>query len=195
MCSAPDSYDIALAAEGVDICAPMFDGDPIESHAQDKLDFNKTFAFKDFKIELSPMRYEVSSIDIDPRTRRVQEANDLFALNEFSAKWDVIPTILTQNHQRIIKSFMGQTTAFKKSHVKSSVVILGENKSLDEVKYLHGTMGKGQFTFFGGHDPEDYQHLVGEPPTDLALHPNSPGYRLILNNILFPAARKKKQKT
>lgn len=195
MCSAPDSYDIALAAEGVDICAPMFDGDPIESHAQDKLDFNKTFAFKDFKIELSPMRYEVSSIDIDPRTRRVQEANDLFALNEFSAKWDVIPTILTQNHQRIIKSFMGQTTAFKKSHVKSSVVILGENKSLDEVKYLHGTMGKGQFTFFGGHDPEDYQHLVGEPPTDLALHPNSPGYRLILNNILFPSVKKKKQKT
>lgn len=195
MCSAPDSYDIALAAEGVDICAPMFDGDPIESHAQDKLDFNKTFAFKDFKIEMSPMRYEVSSIDIDPRTRRVQEANDLFALNEFSAKWDVIPTILTQNHQRIIKSFMGQTTAFKKSHVKSSVVILGENKSLDEVKYLHGTMGKGQFTFFGGHDPEDYQHLVGEPPTDLALHPNSPGYRLILNNILFPSVKKKKQKT
>ena len=141
------------------------------------------------------MRYEISNIDIDPRTRRVKEPNDLFALIEFSAKWDVIPTILTQNHEQIIKSFMGQTTAFNKQFVKSSVVIMGENKSLGEVKYLHGTMGKGQFTFYGGHDPEDYQHMVGEPPTDLALHPNSPGYRLILNNILFPSVKKKKQKT
>ena len=195
MCSAPDSYDVALSAEGVDICERMFDGDPITSNAQVKLNYDKAFAFKDFNIELNPMRYEISNIDIDPRTRRVKEANDLFALIEFSAKWDVIPTILTQNHERIIKSFMGQTTAFRKQFVKSSVVIMGENKSLGEVKYLHGTMGKGQFTFYGGHDPEDYQHMVGEPPTDLALHPNSPGYRLILNNILFPSVKKKKQKT
>ena len=195
MCSAPDSYDVALSAEGVDICERMFDGDPIASNAQVKLNYDKAFAFKDFNIELNPMRYEISNIDIDPRTRRVKEANDLFALIEFSAKWDVIPTILTQNHERIIKSFMGQTTAFRKQFVKSSVVIMGENKSLGEVKYLHGTMGKGQFTFYGGHDPEDYQHMVGEPPTDLALHPNSPGYRLILNNILFPSVKKKKQKT
>lgn len=195
MCSAPDSYDVALSAEGVDICERMFDGDPIASNAQVKLNYYKAFAFKDFNIELNPMRYEISNIDIDPRTRRVKEANDLFALIEFSAKWDVIPTILTQNHERIIKSFMGQTTAFRKQFVKSSVVIMGENKSLGEVKYLHGTMGKGQFTFYGGHDPEDYQHMVGEPPTDLALHPNSPGYRLILNNILFPSVKKKKQKT
>lgn len=195
MCSAPDSYDVALSAEGVDICERMFDGDPIASNAQVKLNYDKAFAFKDFNIELNPMRYEISNIDIDPRTRRVNEANDLFALIEFSAKWDVIPTILTQNHERIIKSFMGQTTAFRKQFVKSSVVIMGENKSLGEVKYLHGTMGKGQFTFYGGHDPEDYQHMVGEPPTDLALHPNSPGYRLILNNILFPSVKKKKQKT
>ena len=195
MCSAPDSYDVALSAEGVDICERMFDGDPIASNAQVKLNYDKAFAFKDFNIELNPMRYEISNIDIDPRTRRVKEANDLFALIEFSAKWDVIPTILTQNHERIIKSFMGQTTAFRKQFVKSSVVIMGENKSLGEVKYLHGTMGKGQFTFYGGHDPEDYQHMVGEPPTDLALHPNSPGYRLILNNILFPSIKKKKQKT
>lgn len=195
MCSAPDSYDVALSAEGVDICERMFDGDPIASNAQVKLNYDKAFAFKDFDIELNPMRYEISNIDIDPRTRRVKEANDLFALIEFSAKWDVIPTILTQNHERIIKSFMGQTTAFRKQFVKSSVVIMGENKSLGEVKYLHGTMGKGQFTFYGGHDPEDYQHMVGEPPTDLALHPNSPGYRLILNNILFPSVKKKKQKT
>lgn len=195
MCSAPDSYDVALSAEGVDICERMFDGDPIASNAQVKLNYDKAFAFKDFNIELNPMRYEISNIDIDPRTRRVKEANDLFALVEFSAKWDVIPTILTQNHERIIKSFMGQTTAFRKQFVKSSVVIMGENKSLGEVKYLHGTMGKGQFTFYGGHDPEDYQHMVGEPPTDLALHPNSPGYRLILNNILFPSVKKKKQKT
>ena len=195
MCSAPDSYDVALSAEGVDICERMFDGDPIASNAQVKLNYDKAFAFKDFNIELNPMRYEISNIDIDPRTRRVKEANDLFALIEFSAKWDVIPTILTQNHERIIKSFMGQTTAFRKQFVKSSVVIMGENKSLGEVKYLHGTIGKGQFTFYGGHDPEDYQHMVGEPPTDLALHPNSPGYRLILNNILFPSVKKKKQKT
>ena len=195
MCSAPDSYDVALSAEGVDICERMFDGDPIASNAQVKLNYDKAFAFKDFNIELNPMRYEISNIDIDPRTRRVKEANDLFALIEFSAKWDVIPTILTQNHERIIKSFMGQTTAFRKQFVKSSVVIMGENKSLGEVKYLHGTMGKGQFTFYGGHDPEDYQHMVGEPPTDLALHPNSPGHRLILNNILFPSVKKKKQKT
>ena len=195
MCSAPDSYDVALSAEGVDICERMFDGDPIASNAQVKLNYDKAFAFKDFNIELNPMRYEISNIDIDPRTRRVKEPNDLFALIEFSAKWDVIPTILTQNHEQIIKSFMGQTTAFKKQFVKSSVVIMGENKSLGEVKYLHGTMGKGQFTFYGGHDPEDYQHMVGEPPTDLALHPNSPGYRLILNNILFPSVKKKKQKT
>ena len=195
MCSAPDSYDVALSAEGVDICERMFDGDPIASNAQVKLNYDKAFAFKDFNIELNPMRYEISNIDIDPRTRRVKEANDLFALIESSAKWDVIPTILTQNHERIIKSFMGQTTAFRKQFVKSSVVIMGENKSLGEVKYLHGTMGKGQFTFYGGHDPEDYQHMVGEPPTDLALHPNSPGYRLILNNILFPSVKKKKQKT
>lgn len=195
MCSAPDSYDVALSADGVDICDRMFDGDPIDQQAQSKLNFNNTFAFKDFKIELNPMRYEISSIDVDPRNRQVNEANDLFALNEFSAKWDVIPTILTQNHERVIKSFMGQTTAFKKQHVKSSVVILGENKSLNEVKYVHGIMGQGQFTFFGGHDPEDYQHMVGEPPTDLSLHPNSPGYRLILNNILFPSVKKKKQKT
>ena len=195
MCSAPDSYDIALSADGVDICERMFDGDPIGSNAQSKLDYDRSFAFRDFNIELNPMRYEISNIDIDPRTRQVKESNDLFALIEFSAKWDVIPTILTQNHERIVKSFMGQTTAFKKQFVKSSVVIMGENKSLGEVKYLHGTMGKGQFTFYGGHDPEDYQHMVGEPPTDLSLHPNSPGYRLILNNILFPSVKKKKQKT
>ena len=195
MCSATDSYDIALAAEGVDICERMFDGDPIESGAQAKLDYTKSFAFKDFKIELNPMAYEVSSIDVDPRTRKVKEENDLFALNEFSAKWDVIPTILTQNHERVIKAFMGQTTAFNKDQVKSTVIIMGENKSLNEARYIHGTMGKGQFTFYGGHDPEDYRHMVGEPPTDLNLHPNSPGYRLILNNILFPSVKKKKQKT
>lgn len=195
MCSATDSYDIALAADGVDICEYMFDGDPIDPQAQDKLDYNNTFAFKDFTIELNPMVYEVSSIDVNPRERRVSEENDLFALNEFSAKWDVIPTILTQNHERVVKGFMGQTTAFKKDQIKSNVIIMGENKSLEEARYIHGTVGKGQFTFYGGHDPEDYRHMVGEPPTDLNLHPNSPGYRLILNNILFPSVKKKKQKT
>lgn len=195
MCSATDSYDIALAADGVDICERMFDGDGADPAAQSKLDYSKSFAFKDFKVERSPMMYEVSTIDMQPQHRRISEPNDLFALNEFSAKWDVVPTILTQNHQKVIKGFYGQTTAFHTNQIKSNVIIMGENKSLKEARYIHGTMGKGQWTFFGGHDPEDYRHMVGEPPTDLNLHPNSPGYRLILNNILFPSAKKKKQKT
>ncbi len=188
-------YKEQVAEAQVDICEHMFDGDRMDPNAQAQLDYTKTFAFRDFEIERNPMRYEVSSIDVNPRTRGVREANDLFALNEFSAKWDVIPTILTQNHERVIQGFMGQTTAFNKDYVKSTVIIMGENKSLNEARYIHGTMGKGQFTFYGGHDPEDYQHMVGEPPTDLNLHANSPGYRLILNNILFPSVKKKKQKT
>ena len=195
MCSATDSYDVALAADGVDICANMFDGDPIEPGAQGKLNFSNTFAFHNFTIVQDPVRYEISNIDINPMQRKVTEENDLFLLNEFSAKWDIIPTILTQNHERIIKGFMGQTTAFNKDYIKSSVTIMGENKSLNEARYIHGTMGQGQWTFYGGHDPEDYKHMVGEPPTDLSLHPSSPGYRLILNNILFPSAKKEKQKT
>jgi len=195
MCSATDSYDIALAADGVDICEDMYDGDPADPQAQQKLDYYKTFAFKGIQLERNPYVYEYSNIDVNPITRGVTEQNDVFVLNEFSAKWDVVPTILTQNHEKVIKGFMGQTTAFKKEVVKSNAIIMGENKSLNEVRYLHGTMGKGTWTFYGGHDPEDYRHLVDEPPTDLSLHPNSPGYRLILNNLLFPSAKKEKQKT
>ena len=195
MCSATDSYDIALAADGVDICEDMYDGDPADPQAQQKLDYYKTFAFKGIQLERNPYVYEYSNIDVNPVTRGVTEQNDVFVLNEFSAKWDVVPTILTQNHEKVIKGFMGQTTAFKKEVVKSNAIIMGENKSLNEVRYLHGTMGKGTWTFYGGHDPEDYRHLVDEPPTDLSLHPNSPGYRLILNNLLFPSAKKEKQKT
>ena len=197
MCSAPDSYDIALAAEGVDICDVMFDGDPPQPDAQQRLDFSKTFAFKDFRLSMNPSEYEVSSIDINPqqRGRIVNEKNDFFTLFEFSAKWDWVPTMLTQNHTRIIHGFMGQTTAFRREYVKSGAVILAENKELGEVRYLHGDYGKGTWTFLGGHDPEDYRHFVGDPPTDLSLYPNSPGYRLILNNILFPAAKKEKHKT
>lgn len=197
MCSAPDSYDVALASENVDICDVMFDGDPMNPDAQSQLDFSKTFAFKNFQISVNPSEYEISSIDIDERARarQVNEKTDFFTLFEFSAKWDWIPTMLTQNHSRIIHGFMGQTTAFKRSTVKSSAVVLAENKQLDEVRYLHGEYGKGTWTFLGGHDPEDYRHYVGDPPTDLSLYPNSPGYRLILNNILFPAAKKEKQKT
>lgn len=197
MCSAPDSYDIALAAENVDICDIMFDGDPMQPDAQQQLDFTKTFAFKDFRISTNPNEYEVSTIDIDDRLhqQRVNEKTDFFTLFEFSAKWDWIPTMLTQNHTRIIHGFMGQTTAFRRETVKTSALILAENKELNEVKYLHGEYGKGTWTFLGGHDPEDYRHYVGDPPTDLSLHPNSPGYRLILNNILFPAAKKEKHKT
>ena len=197
MCSAPDSYDVALAAENVDICDVMFDGDPMQPNAQELLDYSKCFAFKDFRISTNPTEYEISTIDIDDRTRQrqVNEKNDFFTLFDFSAKWDWIPTMLTQNHTRIVHGFMGQTTAFRKSTVKTNALILGENKELGEVRYLHGEYGKGTWTFLGGHDPEDYRHFVGDPPTDLSLYPNSPGYRLILNNILFPAAKKEKHKT
>lgn len=195
MCSATDSYDIALAAEGIDICESMYDGDPADPQAQQKLDFSKTFAFRNFQLKRNPLEYEFSDIDATNTRGFLGEQNDFFTLFEFSAKWDVVPTMLNQNHEQIIKGFMGQTTAFRKETMKSDVLILGETKNLNETRYVHGTYGKGTWTFFGGHDPEDYQHMVGEPPTDLALHPNSAGYRLILNNILFPAARKKKQKT
>lgn len=193
MCSATDTYDIALAAQGVDICDVMFDGDPMDPNAQEKIHYHRTFAFGNFTLVTNPNEYEYSSID--NITRKILPENDYFTLFDFSAKWDPIPTMLTQNHTRTIKGFMGQTTAFRKSTVKSSAIILGDNKNQDEVRYLHGTIGKGQFTFYGGHDPEDYAHRVGDPETDLTLHPNSPGYRLILNNVLFPAAKKKQQKT
>ncbi len=194
MCSGTDSFDIALAAEGVDIAESMFDGDGTDVNAQAKIDFEKTFAFRDFKIDMNPERYEFSNIDVTD-TRNFNQNNDYFTLFDFSAKWDLVPTMLTQNHEKVLKGFMGQTTAFKKSLVKPSITVLGENKGGEEVRYLHGEIGKGQFTFYGGHDPEDYQHQVSDPPTDLSLHPNSPGYRLILNNVLFPAAKKKPQKT
>jgi hypothetical protein len=195
MCSATDSYDIALSADGVDICETEFDGDPADPLADRKIDFSKTFAFKDYKLIPNPYIYEYSSIDATPETRPVNEQNDYFTLFDFSAKWDIVPTMLCQNHTKTIKGFYGQTTAFRKQHIKSEVLVMGENKQMQEAKYIHGTIGKGTWTFFGGHDPEDYQHQVGEPPTDLNLHPNSPGYRLILNNILFPSAKKKKLKT
>jgi hypothetical protein len=195
MCSATDSYDIALAADGVDICESMFDGDPADNGADGKLNYQNTLAFKDFKLKMNPYEYEYSYIDNTPETRPVTEQNDVFTLFDFSAKWDVVPTMLCQNHTKVVKGFYGQTTAYRKQFIKSDVLVLGETKTLGEARYIHGTSGKGTWTFYGGHDPEDYQHQVGEPPTDLNLHPNSPGYRLILNNILFPSAKKKKMKT
>lgn len=194
MCSATDSFDIALSAEGVDICEPMFDGDPSEPNYQSKIDYNKTFAFKNFTLERRPERYEFSDIDMTEK-RQIPMEKDYFTLMEFSAKWDVIPSMLCQNHTQLIKGFMGQSTSFERSLIKSNVLVLGELLLNGEARYIHGQKGKGFFTFYGGHDPEDYQHRVGDAPTVLDLHPNSPGYRLILNNILFPAARKKKQKT
>ncbi len=197
MCSATDSYDIALAAENVDICDIMYDGDPPDPDAQKKLDFSKTLAFENFTIERNPLRYEYSDIDIPPSDMvgRLNPESDYFTLFEFSAKYDPVPTMLTQNHANIIRGFLGQTTGFKKSLVKKSVTILAQKEGTEEVRYIHGNIGRGTFTWYGGHDPEDYQHAVGDPPTDLRLHKNSPGYRLILNNILFPAAKKKQQKT
>ncbi len=194
MCSATDSYDIALAAEGVDICESMFDGDGADPNAQSKLDFSKTLAFKDFSLVSNPYVYEFSNIDATTG-RNVSEALDYFSLFEFSAKWDPVPTMLCQNHTRTVKGFFGQTTAFHRHFLKPEVLVMGDLKAHDEVRYIHGNHGRGMWTYYGGHDPEDYQHFVGEDPTDLSLHPNSPGYRLILNNVLFPAARKKKQKT
>ncbi|MFO7447884.1 MAG: asparagine synthetase B [Ignavibacteriaceae bacterium] len=194
MCSATDSYDIALAAHNIDICAEMYDGDAADPNAQDKLDFTGTMAFQNFKLETNPYIYEYSNIDIQPMEVGNFE-NDYFTLFEFSAKYDPVPTMLTQNHVNVIRGFMGQTTMFRKETIKTSVINLAERDGTDQVKYIHGNFGRGTFTFYGGHDPEDYQHAVGDPPTDLALYKNSPGYRLILNNILFPAATKKKQKT
>ncbi|AIZ64057.1 asparagine synthetase B [Hymenobacter sp. DG25B] len=195
MCSATDTYDIALAGLGVDMVESMYDGDPADPNAQQKLNFNRTLAFKDFQLVRDPYQYEYSNIDMQPQERGVYEDNDYFQLFTFSAKYDPVPTMLTQNHEKTIKGFMGQTTAFRKQLIKPDVVTMGDNKTSGEVRYMHGTLGKGTWTFYGGHDPEDYQHLVEEEPTDLSLHPNSPGYRLILNNVLFPAAKKKKQKT
>ncbi len=195
MCSAPDSYDVALASEHTDICDHMFDGDPIAPNAQSHLEYDNCFAFKDFTIVTNPMEYEISSIDATQTRGRPGPDKDFFTLFDFSAKWDWVPAMLCQNHETVIKGFMGQTTAFRKQFVKSKVLIMGENKSLNEARYIHGDFGKGTWTFYGGHDPEDYEHLVGDPPTDLNLFPNSPGYRLILNNVLFPAAKKEKRKT
>ena len=195
MCSATDSFDIALAAEGVDICEPMFDGDPSEPNYQKKIDYSRTFAFTNFRLERNPLRYEFSSIDMTNKRNSIQKETDYFTLMDFSAKWDPVPTMLCQNHTALVKGFMGQTTSFERKEVKPNVLVLGENKINGEARYIHGIKGKGFFTFYGGHDPEDYQHRVGDPKTELALHPTSPGYRLILNNVLFPAAKKKKQKT
>ena len=195
MCSATDSYDVALAAEGVDICAQMYDGDGADPNAQSKLNFDNTLAFKDFIISRDPMEYEFSTIDNNERRTLRTPETDYFTLFDFSAKYDPIPTMLTQCHTRTVKGFMGQTTAFIKKFIKPEVLTLGENKSYSETRYLHGVLGQGFFTFYGGHDPEDYRHYVDDPETDLSLHPNSPGYRLILNNILFPAAKKKHRKT
>ena len=194
MCSATDSFDIALAADAVDICEPMFDGDPSEPGYQQKLDYNKTFAFTHFTLEPNPMVYEFSDIDMT-RKRRIPKESDYFELSNFSAKWDPVPTMLTQNHTMMIKGFMGQTTAFDRNLIKPNIIIMAENKLNGEARYIHGVKGKGMFTFYGGHDPEDYSHRIGDPKTELDLHPNSPGYRLILNNVLFPAAKKKKKKT
>ena len=197
MCSATDTFDIARAAWGLDIVDTIYDGDPIDSSAHERLNFSTPFAFQDFTLVADPMEYEYSDIDVSPTEEgqpRGADA-DAFTLFEFSAKYDPVPTMLTQCHIPVVRGFLGQTTAFRRSLIKPSVTILGEITGTQQVKYIHGKVGNGTFTFYAGHDPEDYQHLVGDPPTQLSLNRNSPGYRLILNNILFPAARKQKRKT
>lgn len=197
MCSAPDSYDIALAAANTDICDIVFDGDPIDPLYAQKLDYSLSLAFENFRITTDPMVYEFSDIDTTPLTGMAErgDAGDYFTLFDFSAKYDPVPSMLVQCHTSVVKGFMGQTTGFKKSLVKKEVTILGEVEGAENVRYLHGNLGEGTFTFMGGHDPEDYRHMVGDPPTVVSLHKNSPGYRLILNNVLFPAAKEKKLKT
>ena len=195
MCSGTDSYDIALAAQGTDMVESVFDGDPSDPNAQKKLNFTQGFAFQNYNIIKDPMVYEFSNLDGTEDHLKVKEENDFFTLFDFSAKWDIIPTILTQNHTQVIHGFMGQTTSFREGYIKSEVTIMGESKNIKCAKYIHGELGQGQWTYYGGHDPEDYQHRVGDPPTDLSLHPNSAGYRLILNNSLVPAAKREKQKT
>ncbi|MBC5838939.1 asparagine synthetase B [Flavobacterium muglaense] len=194
MCSATDSFDIALAADGVDICEAMFDGDDSEPNYQAKMDYDNSFAFKNFILERKSDKYEFSDIDMTEK-RRVPMDKDYFTLMEYSAKWDPIPSMLCQNHTQLVKGFMGQTTAYDADLIKSNVLKMGVCEFNGEARYIHGQKGKGMFTFYGGHDPEDFQHRVGDEPTVLDLHMNSPGYRLILNNVLFPAAKKKKQKT
>ena len=197
MCSATDSFDIALSVINVDAVHSVFDGSGIDNNLNNKIDYNNSLAFTNFEIITDPMVYEYSDIDY-PQSNNVvvrgAEA-DYFSLFEFSAKYDPVPTMLTQNHVPVIKGFMGQTTGFNRERIKKHVLIMGEDQTTPQVKYIHGNHGQGTFTFLGGHDPEDYQHFVGDPQTDLSLHQNSPGYRLILNNILFPAARKKERKT
>lgn len=195
MCSGTDSYDIALAAQGVDICESMFDGDPAEASANSKLNFNESLAFQNYNLEMNPQVYEFSDIDGTKDHAKIKPINDFFTLFDFSAKWDIVPTMLTQSHERVIAGFMGQTTSFRKEFIRSDVTIMGDNRNIPTAKYIHGELGQGQWTFYGGHDPEDYRHMVNDPATDLNLHPNSPGYRLILNNILFPAAKKQERKT
>ncbi len=196
MCSATDSFDLALAARATDICAAVYDGDPVAADWAVKIDYNQCVAFTDFVIEINPLAYEFTDIDTSPQNgRSIPEEQDWFSLFEFSAKWDPVPTMLTQNHVSWVKGFMGQTTAFRKNRLKPHVLVMGEIEGAEEARYIHGNVGKGTFTFLGGHDPEDYRHMVGDPETQLSLHRNSPGYRLILNNVLFPAAKKKKRKT
>lgn len=195
MCSATDTYDVALAAANIDICDVIYDGDPADRDANQKLDFSRTFAFENFKLVMNPLQYEYSDIDVDANMILQTESSDYFTLFDFSAKYDPVPTMLTQCHVNVVKGFLGQTTAYHKGIIKKSVTVLAERDGTDQVRYIHGNVGRGTFTWYGGHDPEDYRHAVGDPPTDLALHPTSPGYRLILNNVLFPAAKKKKQKT
>lgn len=195
MCSATDTFDISLAASGLNIVPPEIDGSPLSPDINERLNFSNTFAFENFELFNDPYLYEHSSIDIEVDLNRISESLDYFTLFDFSAKWDPVPAMLTQNHVSSIRGFYGQATAFQTDVIKSSVVKLAESQGRNQVKYIHGNHGQGTFTFYGGHDPEDYTHRVGEPPTDLNLHPNSPGYRLILNNVLFPAAEKKKRKT
>jgi hypothetical protein len=194
MCSATDTYDIALAAQGIDICDVIYDGDPPDYNAQSKLDFSRTLAFRNFRLEMDPILYKFSDIDVTQEAAQ-RGPNQLFTLFDFSAKNDPVPCMLVQDHVNGVPEFLGQSTGFRRSKLKSNVIVLAEVEGTDEVKYLHGQFGQGTFTFLGGHDPEDYQHMVGDPATKLDEFPHSPGYRLILNNVLFPAAEKKKQRT
>ena len=194
MCAATETLEVALAAQNTDIVAPEYDHTALDPNAQEKLDYSQTFAFENFTLQLNPLIGSFSNIDVN-QVNAGKIPTGPFTLFDFSAKYDPVPAMLTQNHVNYVAGFYGLSTSFNKNVLKRTAIVLAEEAGTDRAKYIHGNFGKGTYTLYGGHDPEDEEHLVGDPPTNLSLHKNSPGYRLILNNILFPAAKKKEKKT
>jgi hypothetical protein len=193
MCSATETLELALGAENVDIAAAYSDGSPPDPDATRKMDWSKSMAFREAVVQIAPSVNAFSDIDGHQVNTPWRLSLGVFSLFDFSAKFDPVPAMLTQSHQAVIPDFYGLTTSFRVDRLKPGTIVLARDG--DIAKYVHGNLGEGTWTYLGGHDPEDPEHQIGDPPTDLDLHPDSPGYRLILNNVLFPAAKKKMLKT